>query len=215
MRQYASRYGDAMDTDADDDADDHLARALCAMIAEDEAVRTRLAADGSLFAGYHPVMAAVHRANAARLRELVAAHGWPGRSRVGDEAADAAWRIVQHAIGEPDFQRAMLPVIERAVAAGELPARAAAMLDDRIRAFEGRPQRYGTQYDWSDDGAAMVPIGGVEDAHEVDTRRAAVGLPPIEWRRPPPADQPPPRDPVARRAEAEAWLVEVGWRPRR
>ena len=45
------------------DAD--LRRALLAMAAEDEAVRAELAADGSLFAGYHPRIAAIHRRNAS------------------------------------------------------------------------------------------------------------------------------------------------------
>ncbi|MBZ0234502.1 MAG: hypothetical protein K8M05_19380, partial [Deltaproteobacteria bacterium] len=140
-----------------------LARELVAMIARDDETRARLAADGSLFAGYHPEMEAVHRASAARLRELVAVHGWPGRTLVGEEAASAARRIVQHAIGEPDFLRAMLPVLQAAAAAGEVAPAEVAMLDDRIRVLEGRPQRYGTQYDWDDAGAAMVPSGTVED----------------------------------------------------
>ena len=42
------------------------------------------------------------------------------------------------------------------------------MLDDRIRVFEGRLQRYGTQYDWNDAGTAMVPMVGVEDPETVD-----------------------------------------------
>jgi hypothetical protein len=45
-------------------------RLIAAFAAEDERVRERLAADGSLFDGYHPEMEAVHRANAARRREM-------------------------------------------------------------------------------------------------------------------------------------------------
>lgn len=190
-----------------------LAKELCALIARDDETRERLAADGSLFEhGYHPEMEAVHQANAARLRELVAEHGWPGWSRVGDEAASAAWRIVQHAIGEPDFQRAMLPVLAAAAAAGEVDPAEVAMLDDRIRVFEGRPQRYGTQYDWADTLDAMVPMGTVDDPDTVDERRAAVGLPPIEWRRPPPPDELPPVDLAERRRDYETWLRARGWR---
>ena len=37
----------------------------------DQRVRADLAADGSLFEGYHPRMEAVHRANAAQLREIM------------------------------------------------------------------------------------------------------------------------------------------------
>jgi hypothetical protein len=157
-------------------------------------------------------MEAVHRANAARLRALVDAHGWPAWSKVGDEAASAAWRIVQHAIGEPDFQRAMLPVLAAAAEAGDVDPAEVAMLDDRIRVFEGRPQRYGTQVDWNDAGDAMVPMGTVDDPDTVDERRAAVGLPPIAWRQPPPPDEPPPTDLAERRRDYEAWLRRTGWR---
>jgi hypothetical protein len=192
--------------------DDLLAAELIAMIERDDATRARLAADGSLFEGYHPEMEAVHRQNAARLRELVAASGWPTRSQVGESAASAAWRIVQHAIGEPAFLRAMLPVLDDAARRGQADPAEVAMLEDRIRVLEGRPQRYGTQYDWSDDGADMVLSNGVEDPDTVDARRASVGLPPIVWRRPAPPDQSPPADRAARRAAAEAWLRSAGWR---
>lgn len=189
-----------------------LADELIAMIARDDETRARLAADGSLFEGYHPEMAAVHRDNAARLRELVEAHGWPGRELVGEEATSAAWRIVQHAIGEPAFMRSMLRVVAEAAARGDADPAHVAMLEDRIRVFEGRPQRYGTQLDWDPDGTAMVPSVGVQEPEALETRRAAVGLPPMEWRRTPPPDERPPADPQARQAAYEAWLRRVGWR---
>ncbi|MBK8263496.1 MAG: hypothetical protein IPK80_19425 [Nannocystis sp.] len=182
---------------------------LLALIAHDDEVRARLAADGSLFDGYHPEMEAVHRSNAAQLREVVARVGWPGRSKVGDAAANAAWRIVQHAIGEPVFLRAMLPII---AADPDTPPAEVAMLEDRIRVFEGRLQRYGTQFDWNDEGTALVPMGGVEDPETVDERRATAALPPIVWRREPADGERPPRDPAAKQREAEAWLRRVGWR---
>jgi hypothetical protein len=88
--------------------DETLRQELLAMIAEDERVCAELAADGSLYQSYHPRMAEVHQRNAARMTDLIARHGWLGRSMVGDEGAAAAWRIVQHAIGDPDLQRAAM-----------------------------------------------------------------------------------------------------------
>jgi len=192
--------------------DEVLRSELLAMVAEDQRVRERLARDGSLFAGYHPEMAAVHRRNAARLRVILVEGGWPGRSRVGDDGASAAWLVVQHAIGEPDLLRACLPVLQDAAARGDADPAEVAMLEDRIRVSEGRAQRYGTQFDWNDEGTAMVPMVGVEDPDGVDDRRRAVGLPPMRWRREPPPDEPPPADPRARRAEFLAWAHRVGWR---
>jgi hypothetical protein len=192
--------------------DENLRRELIAMIEEDDRVRARLAADGSLFRGYHPEMEALHRRNAARLRALIEETGWPRRSRVGEDGASAAWRIVQHAIGEPEVMRACLLLLEEAAASGEADQKEAAMLVDRVRVLEGRAQLYGTQYDWDATGSFMALINGVEDVERVEERRRAVGLPPIEWRRRPPPDEPPPEDHAAREREMLAWARRVGWR---
>src|ERR1043165_1783960 len=113
--------------------DENLRRELLAMLEEDLSVREELAAEGSLFDGYHRRMQAVHRRNAARLAEIIEQYGWPGRGLVGDDAARAAWMIVQHAISEPDLQRRVLVLIKEAAASGEAPLWQAAMLEDRIR----------------------------------------------------------------------------------
>jgi hypothetical protein len=81
--------------------DEGLRVELIERIEHDDAVRERLARDGSLFEGYNAEMEAVHRENANWLAAIVDAYGWAGRSSVGEEAAAAAMRILQHAIGEP------------------------------------------------------------------------------------------------------------------
>jgi len=55
--------------------------------------------------GYHPEMEALHRRHNARLRAIIAAHGWPGYSLVGEDGCRAAGSIVQHAILDPELQR--------------------------------------------------------------------------------------------------------------
>jgi hypothetical protein len=69
-----------------------LRERLVAMIAEDERVRAELAADGSLFQGYHPRMAEVHHHNATELATIIAAHGWPGYRRRRRSAGRVAHR---------------------------------------------------------------------------------------------------------------------------
>ena len=149
---------------------------LVAMAAEDQRVRAQLAAGGSLFDGYHPRMEEVHRRNAARLTEVIEQHGRPGRGVVGEDGARAAWLVLQHAIAHPDLQRQGLVLLREAVARGDVPAVEAAMLEDRVRVFEGRPQRYGTQFDWDENGQ-LNPLP-IEDEANVDVRRS-VGLGPL------------------------------------
>ncbi len=195
-----------------------LAARLIELVEIDECVRERLAADGSLFDGYHPEMEAVHRTNAAALRGIIADHGWPGRRLVGEAGAEAAWRIAQHAIGEPDFMPTAFAHAQAAVEKGDAPAWQAAYLEDRIRALEGRPQRYGSQYDW-DEAGRMSPHPPIEEPESVDIRRASVGLGPLDENttrmRAAAADGPEraPADLPAQRRRTVEWARKVGWRP--
>ena len=183
---------------------------LLRLAREDGEVRERLAADGSLFDGYNNLMAIVHRRNGDRLAVIVDAVGWPGISLVGEDGADAAWLVLKHAIGSPELQRRMLPLVQRAVVAGEAPAWHAATLEDGIAFYEGRPQRYGTMFDWDERGV-MAPWT-IEDPAGLDERRRAVGLPPLDDQRRGMDGEPTPADPAERRREADAWARSVGWR---
>ena len=186
------------------------------MAAHDLRVREQLAADGSLYHNYNPLMQAVHDANAARLGSLLDTYGWPGEYQVGHHAATAAWLIVQHAIAQPALQRRALELLREAVRQGTAPAVHAAMLEDRIRSLEGRPQLYGTQFDWDAVGC-MSPLP-LEDPDGVDARRRAIGLAPLveEVRARRAAlsmtKERPPRDWAERQRGMEAWCRAVGWR---
>lgn len=178
------------------------------MAEADLALRTSLAADGSLYQGYHPRMRAVHEAHADRLAAIIDEQGWPGADLCGADGAAAAWLVVQHAISRPALMRRVRDLARDTALL--LPAQWA-MLDDSIAVFEGRGQLYGTQFDWDADGVVNpLPL---TDAESVDARRAAVGLPPLAEtlarHRAEAGD--PPTDPAARRAEAAAFARAVGW----
>lgn len=188
---------------------------LIAMADEDARVRNQLAASGALFDGYHPAMQAVHDRNAARLDALIEDGGWPSAGKVGPQAAAAAWSIVVHAIARPDFQRRCLALLWQEAEAKRVPPRQAAMLEDRVRVFEGRPQLYGTQLDWLEDGSiGPFPI---EDPDHVEERRDAVGLPSLaedlamknSLRD---TNEKPPPDLATRRQRMDDWARSVGWR---
>lgn len=176
----------------------------------DQVVRAELAADDSLFDGYHPRMAAVHDANAARLRAIIAAHGWPTERLVGVDGAKAAHRIAQHSINHPEFMRECRRLLDEASARGEAPRWQFAYIDDRIRVFEGMKQRYGTQWRGGPHGLEPYPI---EDPDHVDERRAELGLPLLSELRASAPPEPPLTPEAARRLEEQelAWRRAVGW----
>jgi len=186
------------------------------MEAEDIRVRAELLEDGVLGEGYHPRMRVVHERNAARLKEIIAAHGWPGRSLVGADGSHAAWRIVQHAIGDPPFQRSCVAPIERSVAEGEAPLAQFAFLIDRVRYFEGKPQIYGTQFDWDENGE--LNPWPIEDPEHVDERRQRAGLNTLAERTREMREQAAregetgPSNREEHKRKFEAWLRETGWR---
>ncbi len=90
------------------------------------------------------------------------------------------------------------------------------MLDDRIRFFEGRPQRYGTQFDWDAEG--NLSPGEVEDPQRLAERRLAVGLPPLEEQikearsRATSEGERPPADRRTYARAQDEWAARVGWR---
>jgi len=176
-------------------------------------VRQRLLDEGKLGGFYVPEMEVVHYQNAARLREIIAEHGWPHEEIAGEDGAKAAWLIAQHAIGEPDFQRESLRYLQRHAAEGKLPAWHAAYLEDRIAVQEGRLQRYGTQ--WIDDirDGLTRPLP-LEDPEHINELRASVGLGPLH---PIPLPGPDLPEEIQKQEQAiseewEAWFIKVGWR---
>ncbi len=188
-----------------------LRQTLLELQRRDLEMREALAADGTLFDGYHPRMEEVHRDNAKRLRELIDRFGWPNEQLAGADGAEAAWLIAQHAIGEPDFMRMCRKLLEVEVASGAVPRWQLAYLDDRIRVAEGRSQRYGTQFEITPDGPQLCPV---EEPESLDERRTAAGLDSIADRMkglchgPLPATD----DYAARKQKERAWRIKVGWR---
>ncbi|MXX68609.1 MAG: hypothetical protein F4Y74_06580 [Gemmatimonadales bacterium] len=190
---------------------------LLEMARRDRQVRAELVASGELFdVGYEPRMARVHERNARRLRRIIESVGWPGTDLVGLDGAEAAWLILQHAIAEPDLQRHALPLLQAAAREGTASPGQAAMLEDRIRFFEGRPQRYGTQFDWDAEG--NLSPGDVEEPQRLDERRRATELPSLaeqmeeaRTRATSEGDQPP-ADYEAYAKARDEWAASVGWR---
>ena len=123
-------------------------------------------------------MTANDTANRERLKQIIAEHGFPTVSTVGQDGADTAFLIVQHADKDPEWQASMLPVLEELSKKGEASKGSVAYLTDRVLRAQGKPQRYGTQY-YQEEGAGGTPQyvpPVVEDPANLDKRRMSMGL---------------------------------------
>jgi hypothetical protein len=190
--------------------DESLEKALLDMEAHDQAVRAELTAAGDLNHAYHPRLEEIHRANASRLRQMIAVFGWPGIALVGEKGAKAAWRIALHSITEPSFMRQCRDLLDAASRDGDAPRWQYAIIDDRIRVYEGNPQRYGTQLRTGANGLEPHPI---ENESRVNSMRMQAGLPPLartlaQARAQP---QPPIVDQAARDAAELEFRRTFGW----
>jgi hypothetical protein len=142
----------------------------------DQAVREGFGVGGVVDSAQGVAMARTDSVNTAWLKAYVARWGWPTAAQVGREAVEAAFLIVQHAVHDTAFMRAMLPAIEQARRRGDLDGGAVAMLTDRIEVKAGHPQIYGTQLSLKGGRWVLDPIA---DSAGVDARRKSVGLPPL------------------------------------
>ena len=190
--------------------DESLEKALLDMEARDQALRAELTAAGDLNHTYHPRLEELHRANASRLRQMVAVFGWPGIALVGEKGAKAAWRIALHSISEPAFMRQCRDMLDSASQNGDSPRWQFAIIDDRIRVYEGRPQRYGTQLRLGPNGLEPHPI---ENESRVNSMRMQAGLPPLARTLAQARAQPQPAvtDQAARDAADLEFRRTVGW----
>jgi len=142
----------------------------------DQAVREGFGTGGKLDSTQIAAMMRTDSANTNWLKAYVARWGWPTGAQIGREAVNAAFLIVQHAVHDTAFMRAMLPAIEKSYERGDLNGSAVALLTDRIEVKAGRPQVYGSQLSFKDGRWVLDPIG---DSAHVDERRRKMGLPPL------------------------------------
>jgi hypothetical protein len=155
--------------------DASLADELLRMAKIDRAVRALWSQKGAVDPKVAEIVDVVDRAHTARLKRIVAVHGWPTVSLVGADASAAAWLLVQHADHDVSFQKACLALLAPLAAAGEVDKSHVAYLLDRVRVAERTPQRYGTQGS-CDESGRWEPFD-IEEPHDLDQRRASAGMP--------------------------------------
>lgn len=160
-------------------------------------------------------MEELHNRNARLLEEIIDNIGYPTIDKVGAEASEAAWLIIQHSIGRPKFMKKCAGLLEKAVQENKAKIIHLAYSIDRIAVFEGKLQLYGTQFDWNENGdLSPHPL---DDVTKVNNRRKSLGLNSLEEQTVVMREQAegekqlPPTDFKKRKSEYNEWRKTVGW----
>ncbi|MEL6253224.1 MAG: DUF6624 domain-containing protein [Bacteroidota bacterium] len=192
-----------------------IAQQIIELKEEDLRVRDKLIQEGLLGKGYNEEMKAVHDKNAGLLDKIMEKIGYPTVDKVGEEASQSAWLVIQHAIGQPVFMKKCADLLAKAVQEHRADPKNLAYLTDRIAVFEQKPQLYGTQFDWDEKGELSPEA--FDDIVKVEGRRKAIGLNSLEEqtqilrKRAIEEQEVPPQDFAQRNREKLAWLKELGW----
>ncbi len=155
--------------------DEELRSVLFYMRQLDQDARQEVIESGFSTVSMFKMLLAVDVPNTHRMKKILAAYGWPGKSLVGKDGAAAVWLLVQHAGHDPPFMEHCLALMRSAVERGEASPKNLAYLTDRVRVHQGKPQRYGTQFKLVGPEQRLV-ADPIEDEAHVDERRRSVGL---------------------------------------
>jgi hypothetical protein len=181
----------------------------------DLALRSKLVQSVQRSEGYNEEMKDLHNRNAKILSDIIDTIGYPTIDKVGKEANEAAWLVIQHSIGQPEFMKKSAELLKSAGDENKADPKSLAYLTDRIAVLEGKPQLYGTQFDWDKHGNLSPNL--FDDLNKVNERRKSIGLNTIEEQteimreQVKSENQSPPKDFEKRKQEIEQWKKNVGW----
>lgn len=113
--------------------------------------------------------------NTKRLLTVLDTISWSELQTLSPQAADQALSIISHT-NDDAFKKRMLAVFEPLAMSGQMDGQNYANLFDDLAIMEGRPQRYGTNFDCIDGKQQPKPT---EDMAGLDERRAKLGMMPI------------------------------------
>ena len=118
--------------------------------------------------GYH-----VDEVNLTNLKHIINQDGFPTTAMVGLDGVDAAFLLTTHADSDSSFQAKIFKIVTPRLRRNEIDGNQFALLTDRVLVAQGKPQRYGTQFEGLGDQMKPKPI---QDEAHVDERRRALGL---------------------------------------
>jgi hypothetical protein len=117
--------------------------------------------------------------NMIEAKFIIMKYGFPGYSLVGTDGSNGFWAIIQHCDNDVIFQQKVLLLMAKEVKRHNASGENFALLQDRVLTNQGHKQLYGTQVrlDLKTHHAKPLPI---QDSLNVDSRRKAVGLSPLQ-----------------------------------
>jgi hypothetical protein len=115
--------------------------------------------------------------NLADLEEMINSKGWPKQSQVGSLAASAAFFILQHSNAEA--QEKYIGMFENACQNKEGNCQQYALMFDRMRMNQDKPQRFGTHAYLDPSKGSTNELYPLEDESKVDEWRKEIGLEPL------------------------------------
>lgn len=149
---------------------------LVAMAASDQAARQAWIGDGMKHGSpAEKHMLELDAQHLSRLRAIFLQQGFPDAAQIGRDGVEDFWLLAQHAASDAPFMAEVLKQAEPLMLKGDLPHRDFALMVDRVRLQQGKPQVYGSQTSVKDGHFVLKPL---EDPAHVDQRRASMGLMP-------------------------------------
>lgn len=121
----------------------------------------------------------MYKENRIWAETVIREHGYPGNDMVGEKASSRFWLILQHADFGPEFQVYALSELKKQVDKNNASKGDYCYLIDRVRINTQQPQVYGTQVSYNLSTGQALPRN-LENPSEVNIRRAAMDLEPIE-----------------------------------
>lgn len=116
--------------------------------------------------------------NLAELEGLLDSKGWPKKSQVGSLAASAPFFVLQHS--NAGAQEKYIGMFEAACRNNEGNWQHYALMFDRMRMNQNKPQRYGTHHYLDPAAGNIKELYPLEDEVRVDEWRREIGLEPLQ-----------------------------------
>jgi hypothetical protein len=161
------------------------AKSLCRLLCLEESGFYEVGIAVSNLGPDSPVVTALRRLqswqnekNLAELESLLSSKGWPKISQVGSLAASAAFYVLQHS--NAVAQEKYIGMFEAACRNNEANCQQYALMFDRMRMNQNKPQRYGTHAYLDPSKGSTNELYPLEDEARVDEWRKEIGLEPLK-----------------------------------